>query len=304
MRRPAHRDGLESLRQRLEFARGEPDARHLPLERVVGTEERKKRSAHGVGKAREARVLRRGQAELGKRRAHARHPAAIAALDPVERAGLGHLGPEQLLGKLCDLPIERRDGKRRGLGPPLARQFFGKGLGFGRARRSRGGDAAGDLVAGPHGLGRSQRGERRLALLERHLPPRQIRQRPFDPLLIEELDRFQPLDLGEQGAHFLVVGAHLRHLPVGEQAQRVVAEQDVDRGRPRPGRKQHNRRNGQNRARTPPRLAVRSGGRVGAGMGMKMIAGETPLERNSRHERTRPHSRLRPPGRWTMAHHG
>ena len=240
--------------------------------------------------------LRQGQAEFGQRRAHARHPATIAALDPVECAGLGHFGPEQLLGKLCDLAIEYRNRRRSGLGPPLARQVFGKGPGFGRACRSRGGDTAGDLVAGPHSLGRGERGERRLALLERYLPPRQIRQRPFDPLLIEELDRFQPLDLGEQGTHFLVVGAHLRHLPVGEQAQRVVAEQDVDRCRPRPGRKHHNRRNGQNRARTPPRLAVCRGGRVGAGMGVKMIAGETPLERNSRHERTRPHKPASPAG--------
>ncbi len=230
--------------------------------------------------------LRRGQAELDERRAHARHPPAITAFEPVERAGLGHLGAQQFFGKLRDLPLERRSGRRCGLGPPLARQFFGKRLGLGCARRNRGRDAAGDLVAGPHDLGRGKRGERRLALLERHLPPRQIRQRSFDPLLVEQLDRFQPFDLGEQGAHFLVVGAHLRHLPVGEQAQRVVAEQDVDRGRARPGRKQHNRRNGQDRARPPPRLAVLVGGGVGTGMGVKMIAGETPLEPNSRHERT------------------
>ncbi len=93
------------MRQRLEFARGDPDARQLPLERVVGTEERQKRPAHGVGKAREARALRRGQAEIGQDSAHARYLAAIATLDSVERAGLGYLGVEQLLGKLGDVRL-------------------------------------------------------------------------------------------------------------------------------------------------------------------------------------------------------
>ncbi len=80
-----------------------------------------------------------------------------------------------------------------------------------------------------------------LPLLDERLPAAEIEDGPIDPLLIDELERFQPLDFGLQRGELRVVTLNHLGLAVSQEHQGVVAIDEIKRDGSRPEREQEDR---------------------------------------------------------------
>ena len=70
--------------------------------------------------------------------------------------------------------------------------------------------------------------------LDDGLPPRQVRDRPVDTLLIDQLDRAKPVDFRLKRGGLRFVGTGDRNLALDQIFQRIVIEQNIERSAPGP----------------------------------------------------------------------